>query len=308
MRSFWMFLLMTACAPTLIVSITPSDGGTEVSFVVDAARVDAGADVPVVLDVPVLLDVSNVDRAMGLDRVPIVDRPASPDVVQPRDIVLVSDTPPSWPFGLRPGDRIKARSSSTIYVFGSSGRRHLFFNEAVYYSWYLNQVGVIELADRDLASIQPGPNVTVRPGTWLIKIQTAPQTYAVTRCGVRRWITTESLGRRLFGPMWNTGSDQSIPVPGIRRTRDLPVTIFAEYQEGATITTAVHPDGSLIRYAGGAERYLVQNGVRRRITQEGFVANRFNEAFLTETDIAYPDGAPITGYEATLSDPVPCTP
>lgn len=128
------------------------------------------------------------------------------------------------------------------------------------------------------------------------------------RCGVRRWIASESLALRLFGPSWNARSSQVIPVPGIGRTRDLPETYFTEYQEGTPITTPVHPNGSLIRYAGSSERYLVQNGQRRRITPEGFIANRFNEAFLTVTDIAYADGAPITSYEPLLSDPMPCRP
>lgn len=302
MRVLWLVLLLMACTPTYINSFLPVDGGSDVAGISDGFREESRGEVAVGLDVPILLDAFVIDRPVALDQSVPVDRPL------PRDVVLVSDTPAPWPFGLRPGDRIKLRSSATVYLFGSDGRRHLFFNELVYYSWYLNQVGIIELADRDLASILPGPNVQIRPGTWLIKIQTAPQLYAVARCGVRQWITTESLGRGLFGPMWNVGTDQVIPVPGVRRARDLSEAYFTDYHEGAALTARVHPDGSLIRYAGSAERYLIQGGMRRRISPEGFVANRWNEAFLTISDIAYPDGAPITGYEPLLSDPTPCRP
>lgn len=317
MRVLWLILLFAACTPTYIVLGGTADGGEEASLVVDAARIDAVAsDVPVVLDVPVLLDTAIVDRPIVLDQGMVIDRPSlpdvvtTPDVVATRDVVLVSDTSPPWPFGLRPGDRIKARSSSTVYLFGSDGRHHAFFNEDVYYSWFLNQTGIIELSDRDFAQIPRGSIITIRPGTWLITTpRVTPRTYAVERCGVRRWIASESLAPRLFGPNWNVGtSPQGAPVPGARRTRDLNDTYFDQYQEGVSITTPVHPNGSLIRYAGNSERYLVWNGLRRRITPEGFIANRFNEAFLSVADIAYADGAPITGYEPLLSDPMPCLP
>lgn len=159
MRVLWLVLLFAACTPTYIFPYSTADGGTDAPLVTDATSVETGSDAVVLLDSPVLLDVSSVDRPIVLDQGMAIDRPtlpdvvSMPDVVTARDVVLVSDTPPPWPFGLRPGDRIKARSSSTVYLFGSDGRRHLFINEAVYYSWYLNQAGIIELADRDFASI-----------------------------------------------------------------------------------------------------------------------------------------------------------
>lgn len=316
MRVLWLVLLFVACTPTYIAPYSTTDGGTDASLVTDMTSIEMGSDAVTALDVPVLLDAAIIDRPVALDRMTVIDRPpnpdrvATPDVVAARDVVLVSDTPPAWPFGLRPGDRIKMRSSSTVYLLGSDGRHHAFFNEDVYYSWCLNQTGIIELSDRDFAQIPRGSVITIRPGTWLITTpRVTPRTYAVERCGVRRWIASESLAPRLFGPNWNVGTaPQGAPVPGTRRTRDLDDTYFSEYQEGTPITTPVHPNGSLIRYAGNSERYLVWNGQRRRITQEAFIANRFNEAFLTVTDIPYVDGASITGYEPLLSDPMPCQP
>jgi hypothetical protein len=52
-----------------------------------------------------------------------------------------------------------------------------------------------------------GGNVTYRPGTRMLKFQTDPKTYIVTRGGVLRWATTEEVARGWFGTTWNQHID-----------------------------------------------------------------------------------------------------
>lgn len=188
------------------------------------------------------------------------------------------------------GDLIKASGPAVYYFFNN--KRYVFPNETTYRSWFADFSGIRSISDSELSAIMIGGNITIRPGTNLIKITTDPKVYAVTRGGVLHWVESESVATSLYGSNW------------ARRVVDVPDQLFVNYSVGASVATAVHPDGSLVSMAGSSDRYVVWNGQRRMISDSAFSANMFNSMNVLPTTISYPMGANVTTREAELADAV----
>jgi hypothetical protein len=123
------------------------------------------------------------------------------------------------------GDLVKG-SFPAVYYVGADGKRYVFPNDKIFFSWYADFSSVKKIADDELAGIQIGGNVTYRPGVKLVKIQSDPRTYAVARGGVLRWVKTEAAAIGLYGADWN------------KKVDDLADAFFVNYQTGADITVA----------------------------------------------------------------------
>lgn len=191
------------------------------------------------------------------------------------------------------GDLIKA-SGPAVYYYAGDSKRYVFANETTYRTWFADFSTVKTISDAELAAIQIGGNVTIRPGTKLVKITTDPKVYAVTRGGVLHWVESEAVATALFGSDW------------AHRVVDVPDAFFVNYSvpTGGSISTAVHPDGALVSYAGSSDRFVVMGGQKRRITDAGFSANMFQAGNVIQTSVVYPNGADVTARESLLSDAV----
>ncbi len=190
------------------------------------------------------------------------------------------------------GDLIKA-SGPAVYYYGSDMKRYVFPNETTFFSWFMDFSSVKVITDAELAAVQIGGNMTMRPGTKLVKITTDPKVYAVTKCGTLHWVESESVAISLFGSNW------------ARRVVDVPDAFFVNYSVGSSIPSAVHPNGSLISYASEpGMTYVVWNGMKRKLVGAGMSANMYNPANVIATTIAYPAGADVTARESDLSDAV----
>ena len=188
------------------------------------------------------------------------------------------------------GDLIKA-SGPAVYYFAADGKRYVFPNEKSYFSWFMDFSGVRTISDTELASIFIGGNVTIRPGTKLVKIQTDPKVYAVTLGGNLHWVESEAVATSLYGANW------------AQRVVDVPDSFFVNYTIGSAVSTPVHPDSSVITYAGDTTRYVVSNGMKRRIVSDAvFASNGFNPMYVLTTSIVYPNGTDITTRECALAD------
>jgi len=195
---------------------------------------------------------------------------------------------------LNPGDLVKA-SGPAVYYYGADGKRYVFPNEKTYFSWYSDFSSVKTITDAELAAIMIGGNVTIRPGTKLVKITTDPKVYAVTgRCAMLHWIETEALAKTLYGDSWA----QSVV--------DVPDSFFVNYSVGSSVNSPVHPDGQLVSYAGDTNTYMVWGGSKRNVTAAGMTANMLHAGDAVPTTVVYTAGADVTGYEADLAD-VACT-
>ena len=191
---------------------------------------------------------------------------------------------------LSPGDLIKA-SGPAVYYYSADGKRYVFPNEKTYFSWFSDFGSVKTITDAELAAILIGGNVTIRPGTKLVKITTDPKTYAVSdRCGTLHWIQSETVAKSLYGDNW------------AQRVVDVPDAFFVDYEVGSSIATAVHPDGTLVKYASDSSTYVVMNGQKRKLTGSSISDNRLNTANAIQTTITYSNGADVTGAESALKD------
>ncbi|MFA4954205.1 MAG: hypothetical protein WC641_02760 [Patescibacteria group bacterium] len=193
---------------------------------------------------------------------------------------------------LSAGDLIKA-SGPAVYYYATDGKRYVFPNEKTYFSWYVDFSSVKTITDGELAAVTIGGNVTIRPGTKLVKITTDPKTYAVTKCGTLHWIESESIAKALYGDAWAT------------RVVDVPDSFFVNYSVGSSVATNVHPDGSLVSYTGDTSTYVVQSGAKRKIASDAaFAANGWNKLNVIPTTITYGNGSDVTGREADFADTV----
>lgn len=192
---------------------------------------------------------------------------------------------------LNTGDLIKA-SGPAVYYYAADGKRYVFPHEKMFFSWFKDFSAVKTITDGELAAISIGGNVTERPGTMMVKIQTDPKTYAVTLGGVLHWIQSEDIAKALYGTNWN------------QRIIDVSDAFFVNYTVGSSVSTNVHPDGTLITYAGDTNTYVVWGGAKRKFAAGAFDANGFNSANVITTTIVYGNGSDVTGRESNLADVV----
>ncbi|MFH0891654.1 MAG: M23 family metallopeptidase [Candidatus Falkowbacteria bacterium] len=121
------------------------------------------------------------------------------------------------------GSLIKLSGQSAVYYCGADGRRYVFPNERIYFSWYEGFSDVTEISGDQMAAIPLGGNATYRPGTKMVKVQTDPRVYAVARGGELRWIRSAETAAALYGADWK------------KKVDDLPDSFFFDYKIGQDI-------------------------------------------------------------------------
>lgn len=126
---------------------------------------------------------------------------------------------------LQPGNLIRGEVYSAVYYYGNDGFRYVFPNIATYRTWFGEDFSdVVWITDSQLAGIAIGGNVTYKPGSRMIKINTDPKTYSVEENGTLRWVTSEAVAVSLYGSNWNQQID------------DVPDGFFTNYTVGDSIT------------------------------------------------------------------------
>ncbi|MFC1787684.1 hypothetical protein ACFLZY_00485 [Patescibacteria group bacterium] len=149
---------------------------------------------------------------------PVIEEP-DPDVITRGSLIKLPDD----------GDP-QTQYDSAVYVVGADEKRHAFPSEDVFFSWFENFDTIQEVDPITIASYQLGPNVTMRPGTFLIKVTTDPNVYAVGPGGTLHWITAEQNAILLYGENWAD------------RVRDVSDVFFNNYQVGQVITSLNYPN------------------------------------------------------------------
>lgn len=180
----------------------------------------------------------------------------------------------------------------SVYYLGRDNRRYVFPNERTFKSWYADFSNVKIVASDVMASYLIGGNVTMRPGTYLVKITTDPKVYAVEAGGKLRWLDSESTAKKLYGNNW------------AGKVVDVSDSFFVNYNATDAVANALasqHPAGTLVRYAGSDDvYYVVGNGAKRLLTSNAMSANGLRNEFVVETDIAYSNDSSITSAESNL--------
>ncbi|MBU0646382.1 hypothetical protein KJ611_02815 [Patescibacteria group bacterium] len=164
-----------------------------------------------------------------------------------------------------------------VYVIGGDGMRHAFPNLAVFNSWFENFDDVAFIDPENLASYPLGKNVTVRPGTHLVKLMTDPKTYLVEPGGVLRWITSEDQAIDLYGENW------------AERVVDMPDVFFGNYEMGQPHEVTLHPTGTVGVLSSGEVVY-VSNSVYYSLPGEMLHTMRIRPEFYA------PISATLSGF------------
>ncbi|MEK7073376.1 MAG: hypothetical protein AAB974_02985 [Patescibacteria group bacterium] len=153
---------------------------------------------------------------------------------------------------LAPGSLVRGTSSfasHVVYVIGRDGRRHVFPSPLELASWLgdASSAGpthrwgdgedrnhicahIVQVPD-DVLSAYPlsDRNVTVRPGTYIVTIDTVPTEWAIDRGGVLREMTPEI-------------SEEIWPFSARRRVRIVDDALFGSYVLGSPVTSAADYD------------------------------------------------------------------
>lgn len=185
------------------------------------------------------------------------------------------------------GDLIKMDGLSSVYYLGNDGKRYVFPSESVYFSWFNDFSGVVTIPSSELQSYPLGANVTLRPGTKLVKITTDPKVYAVSPNGSLHWLQSEADAKALYGDAWAS------------KVIDVSDAFFTNYTIGSPLASGTYPAGTLLKNEGNASIYYFDGTNYRQIASESaFNANRFNfdNVVTTATPITA-SGTAITGME-----------
>jgi hypothetical protein len=130
------------------------------------------------------------------------------------------------------GELIKASGAAVYYYF--DGKRYVFPNEDVYFSWYENFDTVHTISDSALAMVPIGGNVTIRPGTVAIKITTDPKVYGIFEDNQLRWIANEDVAKSVYGDDW------------AKKVRDVSDALFLNYEMGEVYDTIKEETDALV--------------------------------------------------------------
>jgi hypothetical protein len=188
----------------------------------------------------------------------------------PSPVSLLPGPEITLPFGFNIGDLLKNSASTTVYIIGKDNKRHVFPNEATFFTWFADFSKIKVVSNDILSQIPLDSNVTVRPGTKLVKIQTDSRVYAVEPGAILRPIKSEAIASALYGWNWKA------------RILDVPDVFFVDYTTNSEIAQAIYPAGSLIQYAGSTERYYIESNAKRLVTAEIFSANQYMLEFLNK--------------------------
>ncbi|HNQ44890.1 MAG TPA: hypothetical protein PKI58_00835, partial [bacterium] len=169
----------------------------------------------------------------------------------------------------QPGSLIKMNGLSSVYYLGADGKRYVFPNQTTYNSWYKDFSGVVTISQSELESYPLGSNITMRPGTYLVKITTNPKVYAVEPGGLLRAIPDEASAKALYGDNW------------AKRVVDVPDAFFTNYKMGTTLAAGEIPAGTLVKNPDNPDVYYFDGTNYRKIADEtAFNANRFRFEFV----------------------------
>lgn len=215
---------------------------------------------------------------------------------------LAAVVPASAAYSPMSGDLIKTSTDSAIYYIDASGKRNLFVNAVTFWTWYSgswsalkmgnDSVTIKTISQEDFDALTAGTHAAVRPGTKLIKFQNSPKVYVVSTGNVLREVS-DSVAKALFGNDYAT-----------KKLITIQNGFETDYSKGAALASGdALPDGSLIKYTGSEDIYFIQDGEKRMVSSDAFIANGFmaSSVVTVSSSMSYTTGTSITGEEAALT-------
>jgi hypothetical protein len=175
---------------------------------------------------------------------------ASPDISTDKDLSASASSTskvcaPTKNVKLANDGNPQTQFDTTIYYCGINGLRYAFPDEGTYFNWYKDFSNLRIVTAEELASVPLGGNVTYRPGSRLLKIESDPKVYAIGKGAVLRWVKDEATARALFGASWN------------KMVSDIAVGFFSSsYSIGVPIDSLAGPTASACSLAHAIDQDL----------------------------------------------------
>jgi len=183
---------------------------------------------------------------------------------------------------------------TAVYFVGSDDKRHAFPNDTIYFSWFENFDDVVEIGAEEMSDYSLGGNITIRPGTHLVKLQSSPKVYAVEPGAALRELMSEEVAGDLYGDEWAD------------RVVDIADGFWGNYEIGDQIAAAVHPSGTVLVPNSTGEVLYLNNGVYYSLSGAVHDSMRFNDDFYTQVEdeifSLYVDGGDL-GLVTTVQYP-----
>lgn len=153
----------------------------------------------------------------------------------------------SLPAGYNPGDLVKLSTSSALYYLSVDGRRFVFPTSKTYFTWYANFNGSRVISAANLANIPLGKLITYRPGIKMVKQQTNPTVFVVSRGGILHSVPNEATASALYGVNWGTMIDDIDDAFWFSYTIGTPLTSASDYNVAAELAAAptINADNNL---------------------------------------------------------------
>jgi hypothetical protein len=241
-------------------SIIFSIGETEVVFPYDGQGLYRYAKITSIEDEVWKLDAVEVEREIEI----VVEEEGE----EPEEVVVEEEVVRGQLVTLADDQNPTTHHDEAVYVLDANDQRHAFPSETIFFSWYEDFDDVTVIDATEMASYQLGKNVTMRPGTNLIKLTTDPNVYTVEPGSILRLIESETIAIDLYGDDWAD------------RVRDVPDVFWGNYSVGDNIDSAVHPDGTLGVTPNGEVIYIL-NGSHQGMPGSVFSYMRFQPDFYT---------------------------
>ena len=200
------------------------------------------------------------------------------------------------------GDLVMAANSSAVYYIQGSYKR-VFPHFNVYLSWGYSEdfstvktVSASELAAYTDANPMPFRDGSLFRGTSAsLGGKDATAVFYVENSQIRP-VLSETVYQGLFSDLsWAK----------VTWVPDDLLTKFS-YELGSNVSTSsTHPDGSLVKYAGTSQIYLIKDGKKRAVSTAAFASNRYKSAdvLTIQSGETYADGTSVTGVESGLLTP-----
>jgi hypothetical protein len=200
------------------------------------------------------------------------------------------------PVYITAGDLIKG-SQPAVYYYAADAKRYAYPTQSTFFSWRKDFSKVKTIKDTELAAIDLVGNVTVRPGTKLIKIQSVNKVYAVSRNSRIRHLKDETAAQKLYGVNWAT------------RVIDIPDSFWMNYVDiNLPLDGSEYPEGSVVQPYGSSDTYYVNSDKTwsKFSSREVFYENNLYEPNIINVpaDYEFVRGADITGKVYYIAEDV----
>lgn len=200
------------------------------------------------------------------------------------------------------GDLVKTADSSGVYYIQGANKR-VFPHANVYSSWgFPSDFSTVKVVTASELSAYADANaMPFRDGALFRGVGTGLSGYAAEAVyyvedSKIRPVQSEAIYQALFNDAsWS-------------KVTWVPDDLLAKftYDLGSMVeSSSTHPDGSLVRYTGETQIYVIENGQKRAISDAAFTANRYRSGDVVDISSGetYADGSAVTGVESGLLTP-----